>query len=154
MVELLVGPVGSGKSTYSREKAKDGAIIINDDDIVKLIHGGEYGLYEKKLKPLYKLIENQILTTAMLMDRHVIVDRPNFSRDTRSRYISLAKSFDVPISCALWEWTTSEDSAGQRFYNDSRGYSYEYWLNVAKFHYSKYEEPTLDEGFFEIKRII
>lgn len=153
MIELLCGPVGCGKSTHAKEKAKNGSIIINDDDIVKLVHGGYYGLYEKKLKPLYKLVENQILTTAMLMERNIVVDRPNFSKHTRARYISLAKSFDVPISCILWKWTTPEESARNRVTKDDRGYTYEWWLDAVKRHYLLYEEPTLDEGFVEIKEI-
>lgn len=153
MIELLCAPIGAGKSTYAREQAKSGAIIINDDDIVKLVHGGNYHLYEKKLKPLYKLIENQILTTAMLMNRLVVIDRPNFRKETRSRYISLAKSFDIPISCTLWKWTTPEESARNRVEKDGRGYSYEWWLEATKRHYLLYEEPSLDEGFLEIKKI-
>jgi predicted kinase len=151
MLELLVGPIAAGKSTYCKYLAKTGAVIINDDDIVKLIHAGEYGLYDKKLKPLYKLVENQILTTAMLMDRHVIVDRPNFSKNTRSRYISLAKSFDVPVKCTCFKWTTPEESARRRCSVNDRGYSYEWWLEATKRHYSLYEEPSMDEGFTEIQ---
>jgi dephospho-CoA kinase len=30
-IEVLVGMIASGKSTYSRSRAQDGAIIINDD---------------------------------------------------------------------------------------------------------------------------
>lgn len=153
MLYTIVGPVGAGKSTLCKTMAKNGVITINDDAIVKLIHGGDYQLYEKQLKPLYKLTENQILTTALIMGRDVIIDRPNFSRDTRSRYISLAKSFDIPVACYLFEWTTPEDSAQKRFTKDARGYDYEYWLEVAKFHYSKYEEPTLEEGFCKIEKV-
>jgi predicted kinase len=153
MLNILVAPVGAGKSTWSKHLAENGWITVNDDAIVKLVHGGNYRLYEKELKPLYKLVENQILTTALIMGRNVVIDRPNFSRDTRSRYISLAKSFDIPVTCTLWKWTTPEESATKRFEKDSRGYSYEYWLKTAMFHYSKYEEPKLSEGFVEIKRV-
>ena len=31
MIDLLTGPIASGKSTYCIEKAKEGCVIINDD---------------------------------------------------------------------------------------------------------------------------
>lgn len=153
MVIILVAPTGAGKSTKAKEFAKNGVITVNDDAIVKLVHGGEYRLYEKKLKPLYKLVENQILTTALIMGRDVVIDRPNFSRNTRSRYISLAKSFDIPVKCILFPWTTPEETALMRYNKDNRGYSLEYWLDVAKVHYANYEEPSLNEGFVEIQKV-
>ena len=53
MLELLVGPIASGKSTYSNKAAKEGAIIVNDDAIVTALHGGDHTLYDKALKPRF-----------------------------------------------------------------------------------------------------
>lgn len=155
MIEILVAPIGGGKSTYAAKRAREGAIVINDDAIVTMVHGGDYGLYQKRLKPLYKLVENQILTTGMLMGVDIVIDRPNYRRRTRMRYTSLAHSFEVdnlhvPCRCILWPWTTPEESASRRHAHDDRGHPYEHWLKAAKNHYANYEEPTLDEGYVEI----
>jgi dephospho-CoA kinase len=46
-VEVLVGGICSGKSTWCKSLAKDGWIVINDDSIVNSIHENCYKLYKK-----------------------------------------------------------------------------------------------------------
>ena len=149
MLDILVGAISSGKSTYSREQAKKGAIILNDDALVVALHG-DYRFYDKNLKPLYKSIENQIISSALTLRRDVIVDRPNHSRQMRRRYIGLAHSFDVLVRLVLFERQTPEIHAQRRFESDSRGHSYAYWLEVAQHHDRIFEYPSEDEGFDEI----
>lgn len=149
-LQLLIGPISSGKSTFCKSAAEKGAIIVNDDAIVTAIHGGNYKLYDKTLKPLYKIIENTVIQTGLIMGRTVIVDRPNYSKSMRSRYISIAKSLDVPVDAIIMEHFTSEIHAKRRMESDSRGYDYEYWLKVANHHKSLAEEPDLSEGFDKI----
>ena len=78
-VEILVGFIASGKSTYSKHRASQGAIVINDDAIVNAVHSNIYELYDKNLKPLYKAVENTILEMALALNRDVVIDRPNYS---------------------------------------------------------------------------
>ena len=54
MIKVLVGHISSGKTTYSSQCAREGWVIINDDAIVNAVHGGDYTLYDKQWKPLYK----------------------------------------------------------------------------------------------------
>ena len=150
MVELLVGMIASGKSTYAKNRANAGAIIINDDAIVTALHGGDYNKYSKSLKPLYKAVENQILQTAVTMGLDVVVDRPNYSRAMRRRYISIAKSIDAKVSLVVFNKCEPEEHAMRRFASDSRGRPYEEWLEAAMHHDALYEEPSLDEGVDEI----
>jgi len=41
-IVVLIGCIASGKSTYARKLARKGWVVINDDDIVKLVHGRDY----------------------------------------------------------------------------------------------------------------
>ena len=142
--------IASGKSTYCAERAKDGAIVINDDAIVMALHGGDYNQYSKRLKRLYKSVENQILQTAIIMGLDVVIDRPNYSAAMRRRYISIAKSFDVRVRIVVFKKESPEVHARRRFESDSRGRTYEEWLKAAKAHDGQYEEPSADEGADEI----
>ena len=146
VLEILVGPIASGKSTYCRQKAKEGYIIVNDDAIITFLHGGEYKLYNEDLKPLYKIVENTIITTALAMKINVVIDRPNHSRVMRRRYISLAKSLDISVIIIMMRREASEVHAKRRM-TDSRGYTYEYWLKTIKEHELLYDEPKYTEGF-------
>ena len=67
-LEVLVGPIASGKSTYCIERAREGAMVINDDAIVNSLHANQYDKWNKKLKPLYKAIENLSITISLVIE--------------------------------------------------------------------------------------
>lgn len=147
IVEILIGQIGCGKSTYAQKRAEEGWIIINDDAFVTALHGGNYRLYDPSLKPLYKSIESFLICFAAASGRNVVVDRTNPNKETRQRYISIAKSVGAnPVGVAFPRYS-SEEAARRRTAADDRGYSYEKWLEVSKRHDSLYEPPTLEEGF-------
>ncbi len=142
-LEILIGPIASGKSTYCTNAAKKGAIIVNDDAIVTMIHGGIYELYKKELKPLYKIVENNIIQMGLALNQHVIIDRPNYSVNMRRRYIGLARSLDASIFCIVFPDHGAEFHAQKRFNHDSRGLSLSKWLEVTKRHEKLSEKPDL-----------
>lgn len=147
-IQVLVGMIASGKSTYCRNAAKNGFIIVNDDAIVNMVHADDYTLYSKGLKLLYKSTENHIISTALAMDRPVIVDRGlNISLRGRRRWIALANSFDIPCEAIMFHRDTDETHALRRSSKDSRGHTHDYWLGVAKKHSAEFVTPTKEEGF-------
>lgn len=142
---LLVGPIASGKSTFVQE-AFPYALVVNDDAIVTAIHGGNYTLYDKQLKSLYKQIELDIIHYGLSHNKTVIIDRPNLKRETRDRYRAIAKSLDCITYTYLFPDLGIETHV-QRRMNNSRGYSKEYWEKVYLEHSKIYEVPTKEEGF-------
>jgi predicted kinase len=147
-IYVLVGMVASGKSTYCSNAAKHGQIILNDDAIVEMLHADDYTLYDKKLKILYKSIENNIISLGLCMGRTVVIDRGlNVSKQARQRWIALARSFDVPCEAVVFPLDAPEVHAKRRFESSNRGHSFDYWLNVARTHRSAYATPTAAEGF-------
>jgi predicted kinase len=150
-LELLVGPIASGKSTYCKQQNTTKTLFVNDDSIVNMVHCGNYKAYDKKLKTLYKSIENQIITSGANSGYNIIVDRPNHTRAMRRRYIGLAKSFDMTVNIILFSRMTPITHAFRRMKSDPRGYSLEYWSKVATEHDKRYQEPDKDiEGFDNI----
>lgn len=148
-LELLCGPIASGKSTYCRQAANEGAIILNDDSIVTAIHGGDYRLYNKSLKPLYKSVENSLISTALAMGLRVVVDRPNHSIKMRQRYIAIGKSFDVPVEVILFKRELPEIHGERRFKSDARGHDLNYWIDVARAHERLFETPDKNLEMFD-----
>jgi predicted kinase len=150
-VYVLVGMIASGKSTYCKNAAKAGQIILNDDAIVNLVHADNYSAYTSNLKILYKSIENTIVSLALSIGRPVVVDRGlNVSKNARRRFIALANSFDVPCEAIRFEFEGAAVHAKRRYESDSRGQSHEYWLKVAQVHEGLYEPPDITEGFNKI----
>lgn len=153
MLEVLVGMIASGKSSYARERAQEGWIIINDDSIVNAVHADQYTLYDEALKPLYKSIENHILYVARAMGKNVLVDRGlSLSLDARQRWLALGRSLDIPVVAVLFDVFEPEVHAQRRTDTDARGHDYDYWLRVARRHHSTYIPPTTAEGFAEVLR--
>lgn len=152
---VICGPIGSGKSTWARKQAEEnGCIVANDDAIVTAIHGGSYGLYNKKYKPLYKGVEQNIISHAICLGLDVVVDRTNYSRKMRARYFSLARSLDCIPVLVLFEWPEPIVSAKARFNSDPRGLSFEVWLEAANRHYKYYQEPDSSLEDFKDENVI
>ncbi len=146
-----MGMIASGKSTYSKERAEQGAIIANDDSFVMAVHGGNYQLYDKSLKVIYKSVEHTIITHAIALGRDVIIDKVCMTRAARRRYIALAASLDVPSVVVKFKKESKEVHARRRFEHDSRNISYERWLGVAERHETDWEEPDQGiEGFDQL----
>src|ERR1700678_1106441 len=74
---ILVGPPGSGKSTFAKNN-QNGAVYINQDSLGK----------EKHLEVFKVAISERL---------DIIVDRMNFSKEQRKRYIDLATGYEVEI---------------------------------------------------------
>jgi len=152
MIEVLIGMISSGKSTWAKKRADEGWVVLNDDAIVNLVHGGSYFLYDKALKPLYKSIENHILVTSIAMGKNVVVDRAlDLRKESRQRWIALAKSLDVEIRAKIFKIDDPEVHARRRFEANPRGLTYGHWLEAARRHYANYDPPTLEEGFDHIE---
>lgn len=147
---VLIGNVASGKSTYCKQAAAHGSIIVNDDSITNAVHAGLYTQYDKSLKPLYKSVENTIIQLGLALGRNVIIDRPNIRRASRRRYIGLAHSLDAIVELVMFPREIPEIHAQRRANHDARGYNYDYWLKAAQVFDTKFEPPTADEGYDEI----
>lgn len=153
-LQILVGMIASGKSSYCKNIACKGYLCVNDDAIVNMLHADQYTLYDKNLKLLYKSIENNIISSALCMNKNVVIDRGlNISFQGRQRYIALAKSFDVLCEAIVFAKEDPEVHATRRAKSDPRGYDLNYWTNVANTHNGLYCEPTLQEGFDKIHLI-
>jgi predicted kinase len=146
-IEVLVGMIASGKSTYTTRRAQDGAVIVNDDSIVTAIHGGNYTLYKDSLKPLYKSVESHIIIQALLLGQDVVIDRPNYRISTRQRYIGIAKMMDVDCIGVIFDKQPADVHAQRRFRSDPRGHTIQYWTMVAQEHEANWEYATQEEGF-------
>ena len=153
-IYVLVGHIASGKSTYCKNAAKHGAIIVNDDDIVNSVHGGNYSLYNENCKIFYKSIENQIVSGALAMKRPVVIDRGlNISLQGRKRWLAFASSFDVACEAIVFPYDGPEAHAKRRASHDARGHDCDYWLRVANCHAEVSSTPTIEEGFTAIHNI-
>lgn len=151
MTEILIGPICSGKSTYTRKRAQQGAVIVSDDLIVSAVHAGDYRLYDKELKPLYKSIEMNLIAMAVSLGRDVVIDRATCMRpECRRKYIGISSSLGEKVIAVVFPNQGPWVHARRRFESDSRGLDLDHWTKAAQRHESEYRPPSLDEGFDDI----
>lgn len=141
MLHILCGNIGSGKSTFSRQLAKEGAVIVNDDAIVSMLHGSSTRDYRRELKPLYKSVEDHIIKKAIELGVDVVVDRPCEHAATRARYALLAKSLGAEVVLHVFKFEDPEIHAKRRMDHDPRGRTFENWKRIAEKKAKDFEPP-------------
>lgn len=165
-IEVLVGMIASGKSTYARRRADEGALVVCHDDLCRMLHAGlpvgpaACG-YDPDLRTCYRKIEEAIARLAIEFDRDVVIDRTHLTRESRERWLTFARwpSFaewsQPPVVAVAFPIMTPHFHARRRVEADPRGRSYDEWLDVAWHHRGQAEAEPLaeDEGFAEIIRI-
>ena len=153
-VEILVGNIASGKSTYAKERARQGAVVVSHDALVNGFHGGLYTAYDAALRPtLYWPIYKASIIAAIRTRRDVVVDDRNHTEEKRGRIIEMAKANSVSVACTVFDREVPQQHAERRFETDSRGVDLDRWTQVAAVTDVEWEEPNALEGFVSITRM-
>src|SRR5579859_6358021 len=84
---VLVGPPGSGKSTWAHQN-RDGAVHVSQDDLIDAITPGGF---DHIYRPVYREAEDAIARAALRRGHTVIVDRTNRTRAHRERWLRMAR---------------------------------------------------------------
>lgn len=133
---LMCGYPGSGKSTVAKYLY---STIVN---------------YEIISNDVYKTRTNKVIQLNIQNKKSVVIDNTNIDIKTRKVYIDVAKSLNIPIYCI--HVTTNIQMS--RHLNEMRIATEK--NNVKKVpkivynvHKSKYEEPTINEGFINVYKI-
>lgn len=150
-ITLLVGMIASGKSTYARNRAERGALIISHDGLTEMLHG-EYR-YEQALRETYRAMEESLVELALHAGRDVVIDRTHLTRESRTRWTQVAKEMPCPIRAVVFPVTMARIHAMRRWTHAARGRAFDEWFKVAIHHAKQWEaEPIADwqaEGFSE-----
>uniref|UniRef100_A0A1I7VDI6 Bifunctional polynucleotide phosphatase/kinase n=1 Tax=Loa loa TaxID=7209 RepID=A0A1I7VDI6_LOALO len=137
-VLIFVGYPGCGKSSLAKKlAAQHGYGIVNRDT----------------LKTWQKCVENAKIL--LKRQQNVIVDNTNADKESRKRYISLAKSFGAVSRCFLFNCTLEQaaHNCKYRVIIDTDEKHIEIGRMVLDGYKKKFEEPKLSEGFSSIVKV-
>ncbi|KAI8092988.1 polynucleotide kinase 3 phosphatase-domain-containing protein [Halteromyces radiatus] len=134
---IFVGSPASGKSSFAKKHL--------------IPHGYEY-INQDTLKTKAKCLK--ACEEAIQQNKSVVIDNTNGTSDVRAEYLNLARKHDLPARC--FYFVADEHLCRHNNYyrhirqKESRDLLSEIVFRTYK---SRFQEPTLDEGFAEIKKI-
>lgn len=94
-IEVLVG-ASADREQYIRTRALQGALIVNDQTVVKAFHG-RASLRDRRLADNYRRAQHTITMEALKSGRDVIIDRANLSQKARKRYVKLGRECGLQV---------------------------------------------------------
>lgn len=148
-VDMLVGNIGTGKSTLAKKLMNlHGSAIVNMDSLQASLSCGEYGRYDIAKKSVYQAVEEVVIEQTLESGISVCIDRTNIDIKRRKRYIDIAKKYTDEIRC--YDFGCGDADSFMRRIDSSRGIDQKTWLNTHEFMQKSYQEPTINEGFIEI----
>lgn len=105
---VLVGPPGSGKSTWACRNGR-GAIHVSQDGLIDAISPDGF---EHIYRPIYAAAEDAVTLAALKNGHTVIVDRTNRTRQHRQRWLRIAREAGCPAIAVVM--TASPDVCRSR----------------------------------------
>jgi len=161
-VIILVGNIGSGKSTYVKSKEED-YVVISRDKTRYMLGNGNY-VFISELEASVWAAEQAIFNNLLDTKINIIIDETNMSDSSRERYIKEARKAGYEISIAVFPKIPMEESIQRRISSNHGEFSKETWEVVWKNFDDKYVEPSfkedvdyiiqVDNSNFEIKETI
>lgn len=136
---VLVGPPGSGKSTWARQNCS-GVVQVSQDDLIDAITPGGF---DHLYRPVYRQAEDAVARAALRTGQTVIVDRTNRTRAHRERWLGLAREESCPAIAVVM--STSHDLCRER--NAKREGSRRLSEERMDRMFAAFEPVRPDEGF-------
>jgi protein phosphatase len=139
---VLVGPPGSGKSTWAKQNGR-GAVHVSQDDLIDAISPDGF---EHEYRPIYAAAEDAAARAALASGHTVIVDRTNRTRAHRRRWLAMAREAECPAIAVTMRASFSLCRERNRLREDKRRLSEERMERMI----AAFEPVRLDEGFAAI----
>ena len=145
-VTIIVGNIGTGKSTWVKENCKD-SLVWNNDCLREMFHCGEY-VFDRSENRIFLVLRNNFIDYALDNNIDIVIDDTNLLKLFRTQIINRIRFGrpDAWIECV--DFGIGNEKTLQRRLDEARG-NFE-WKEVHERFQNMYEEPNLDEGMDKI----
>jgi predicted kinase len=149
---ILIGNIGSGKSTYCKKYQEQGCVIIARDQLRYGIGNGKY-VFNYDYEPIIWDVEHHMFRRFLDLGVDIVIDEVGISKKMRERYIPYAKALGYKIIALELPRFSMEEAVARRMTNPHGQDDANLWKQVWTKFDNQYEAPTKEEGFDEIIRL-
>lgn len=143
---LLVGNIGSGKSTFAKALFDMDYITISRDRIRYAIGGGNY-LFKPDLEPVVHKITTNMFKEFLLLGKNIVIDETNVISKSRADYIATAHNYGYEVMAISMPKFSKAESIKRRMSDNHGTQNAEVWESVWDRFNTRYQAPALKEGF-------
>lgn len=145
LMVILVGNIGSGKSTLTKKLIKRGFVVVARDSFRYSLGAGEY-LYDQQTEPVIWATEGYMIRALCMGGIKLVVDEVGITKHMRSRYLDIAKSTGYKVVIIELPRMSRNKCVARRMHNPHGQADQKLWEAVWDKFNAKYEAPTQDEG--------
>jgi len=143
---MLVGNIGSGKSTLSKQYFEQGYCILSRDALRYMVGSGEY-LFDYEVEKAIAFGYLTLMREFMKEGWNIVSDETNVSKKLRDKQLAIAREYGYSCCADILPRLTQMESVSRRMSNPHGQDDESLWNSVWEMFEGMYEEPTLDEGF-------
>lgn len=152
---ILVGNVGSGKTTIAREFVERGYVAVARDILRYAIGDGKY-IFSTSLEKLVWDTELFMFNELLRLGKNIVVDEISISKAMRERYFFeyfYGKYRHYEFIAIEMPKLTKEQSVQRKLQEPHQQPDSDLWAGVWEKFDKQYQKPTEDEGFSRIIKL-
>lgn len=146
---IMIGNIGSGKSTIARQYSSQGYIVVGRDELRSMLNGGKYQ-FRSQLEPVIQAGVVAMLESLMDQGHNIVLDQTSMSQNNRRMFIQLGKDYGYDVFAFVMPVIEMSECIRRRMQDASRNMDLDAWARVWTRFDESYEEPTVQEGFDDI----
>ncbi len=149
---IIIGNIGSGKSTYAKKYQEQGYVIISRDQLRYAIGNGEY-IFNPDYELAISITELDMFKRFASLGVNILVDGTSMTKTIRKRYIDYILSLGYTITAIEMPHFGMGESVNRRMIKPHGQFETKIWCQVWADLEAIYEAPSKEEGFHKIIKV-
>jgi len=145
-IVLLIGNIGSGKSTTAKKYVKKGYLSASRDAFRYMLHADNY-IFDRSLEQAIHRAHMATIEALLSTGRNIVVDEVNARPSGRKQTIKLAKKYDYSVYAHVLPAWSKQECLRRRKADPHGTFNKRDWLEVWEMFDDGMQPPDKTEGF-------